>query len=123
MGAYAITLQESFVDKTARQAGTICMVAVTFVLLIACAIVANLLLVRTSRRERELAVRAALGGSPGRLARQMLSEALLLSAGVNPKVVQVRLGHASVTLTLQTYSHFLPNIQKDVAQTLGKLLG
>jgi integrase len=36
---------------------------------------------------------------------------LLLSAGVNPKVVQERLGHASVTLTLQTYSHVLPNIQ------------
>jgi integrase len=48
---------------------------------------------------------------------------LLLSAGVNPKVVQERLGHASVTLTLQTYSHVLPNIQKDAAITLGKLLG
>jgi integrase len=48
---------------------------------------------------------------------------LLLSAGVNPKVVQERLGHASVTLTLQTYSHVLPNIQKDAANTMGKLLG
>ncbi len=54
---------------------------VSFVLLIACANVANLILVRTSRRERELAVRAALGGTRSRLVMQMLAEALVLGVG------------------------------------------
>jgi len=54
--------------------------AVIFLLLIACANVANLMLVRTSLREREFAVRTALGGSWWRLARQMMAEAMVISA-------------------------------------------
>jgi putative ABC transport system permease protein len=83
--------------------------AVVFVLLIACANVANLILVRTSRRERELAVRAALGGSRARLVRQMLAEALVLSVGGS--LLGLLLADAGVGLLLRIGPASLPRVE------------
>ena len=47
---------------------------------------------------------------------------IMLSVGVHPRVVQEQLGHASITLTLDAYSHVTPGIQSEAAQRSGKVL-
>ncbi|MDI3509118.1 MAG: hypothetical protein PWP55_1310 [Clostridiales bacterium] len=47
---------------------------------------------------------------------------LLLEQGVHPEVVQERIGHSSITITLDTYSHLVPNLQQEAAQKIDDML-
>lgn len=51
-----------------------------------------------------------------------LSASLALKAGVNPKTVQQRLGHSTISLTLDTYSHLLPGVEEEAAQKIDGII-
>jgi predicted permease len=106
--AFRLEPLKDYVVAPVRTAIVALMGAVLFVLLIACANVANLLLVRASQRERELAVRAAIGGSPGRIVRQLLAESLFLASIA--AVIGIVLAQVGVVLLLKLAPADLPRL-------------
>jgi predicted permease len=110
------TIRESIIGPQTRQSLLVYGGAVSFVLLIACANVANLLLVRATGRRREIAIRAAIGGSRGRIIRQLLTESVVLSLAGG--VVGLFVGWAGIRGLLSINTADLPRVGDD-----GSLVG
>ena len=103
-----VSLHEKVVGKT-RTALLILLGAVGFVLLIACANVANLMMTRAAARQKEIALRTALGASRGRIIQQLLTESVLLA--IVGGVCGLGLGILGVQMLARLGPENLPRMQ------------
>jgi predicted permease len=109
-GFGVVSLQQTMVGNTGPRL-LVLFGAVGFVLLIACANVANLLLARAAARKREFATRAALGAGRGQIIRQLLVESLTLS--LSGGLIGLAAGFAGVRLILKINPGDIPRIGED----------
>jgi putative ABC transport system permease protein len=112
-GGFSVERMRDVLVRNVRSTLFVLAGAVSFVLLIACANVANLLLVRATGRRREIAVRAALGAGRGRIMRQLLTESVVLS--LVGGVLGLVLGVAGIRALLSINTANLPRVGADGA--------
>lgn len=107
LSAQVLTFQENFMGEETLPVFIVMLIAVGFVLLLACCNVGNLLLARTTERAKEIAIRVALGSPTARLVMQMMWESLFIC--VLSGIIAILLAGWGLEITNKLLPGFVPN--------------